>query len=259
MTIPEQQRERYRYNILVPGFGEAGQKNLADARVCVVGLGALGSPATLYLAAAGVGTLGLVDSETVKLSNLQRQILHGEHMLEQPKTESAVAALSLLNAETTLDMHRVRLDQGNVNEFMAAYNVIVDATDNFDTKFLLNDACLRTGKPLATAGVLAWSGQSAFIVPGKTACIRCAVDGSARDVPTTLQQGVAGPVPGTMGSTMALEVIRWLVGVWRPCEDKALRVHHLDGESMRFRTVRVKPKPGCVCGDAAPVPAGAGQ
>ncbi|MCP4643978.1 MAG: HesA/MoeB/ThiF family protein [bacterium] len=241
------QRERYARNILIPGFGEAGQERLADARVCIVGAGGLGSPVALYLAAAGVGTLGIVDPDRVELSNLQRQVLHTTPDIGARKVDSAAEAITALNPDVTVDRHALRLTEDNADEVLAGYDVVVEATDNFDAKFMLNDACLRMHKPLATAGILALSGQCLFVAPGQSPCLRCVVPEPPDGVPTTAEQGVLGAVPGILGSVEAFEVIRWLTGLWQPAEDGSGQLHSVDGELMRLRTMRVPRRSDCRC------------
>jgi len=233
--------------VIVPGFGEAGQQRLAGARVLIVGLGGLGSPAAYYLAAAGVGALGLMDPDPVEVSNLQRQILHATPDVGRSKTSSTVETLAALNPAVALERIEERLDSANARDVMGRFDVVVEASDNFETKFLVNDACLELEKPFATAGILAVSGQAQFVAPGRTACLRCALPEIPQDVPTTAQLGVLGPVPGVLGSLEALEVIRWIVGLWCEPEDGAGRLHALDGETMQLRTLRVPRRKDCRC------------
>jgi adenylyltransferase/sulfurtransferase len=247
MGLTEQQRERYDRNLLIPGFGEAGQERLRRARVLVAGLGGLGSPAAYYLAAAGVGTLGLLDSDSVNLSNLQRQILHGTARLGRPKCASAAETLAALNPEVKTETFETRLNNGNAADLLGRFDVIIEATDNFEAKFLINDVCLALQKPFATAGILALSGHALFVVPGQTCCLRCAFHEAPAGEPTTAELGVLGPVPGVLGSLEVLEAIRWLVGLWRPQPDGAGLLHSLDGAIMRLRTLSVPRRVGCRC------------
>jgi adenylyltransferase/sulfurtransferase len=247
MSLTETQRARYERNLLIPGFGESAQERLAQARILVVGLGGLGSPAALYLAAAGVGTLGLMDSDHVDLSNLQRQILHTTHGLGEAKTDSAKTALSALNPETKFELFHERLTEDNVLERLGGFDAIVEASDNFETKFLINDACLELRKPFATAGILALSGQMQFVVPGWTACLRCALPCVPNGVPTTAELGVLGAVPGVIGSLQALETTRWIAGMWTPRDDCAALVHTIDGATMRLHTLRLPRRAQCPC------------
>jgi len=238
---------RYAPNVLVPGFGEAGQKRLAAARVLIVGLGGLGSPAAYYLAAAGVGTLGLMDPDAVNVSNLQRQILYATADVGRSKTAAAAQTLAALNPEVATEQIGQQLTPANAPDLLMRFDVVVDASDNFDTKFLVNDACLELGKPFATAGILALNGQALFVAPGRTACLRCALPTVPQDAPTTAQLGVLGAVPGVLGSLEALDVLRWLGGLWQASADGTGRLHALDGETMQLRTVRVPPRSDCRC------------
>jgi molybdopterin/thiamine biosynthesis adenylyltransferase len=246
--LTDEDRDRYDRNLRIAGFGEAGQVRLAAARVLVVGLGGIGCPAALYLAAAGVGTLGLADPDRVEPSNLQRQVLHREAGLGLRKTRSAAESLRGLRAALRIEEHPVEVTAANAEAILGAYDAVVEATDRFEAKYLLNDACLALGKPFATAGILALSGHALFVVPGRTPCLRCAVPEVPRGEPTTAERGVLGAVPGVLGSLLALEVISWLVGLAPPGD--AGRLHALDGERLRLTTTRLAPRPGCPCGAA---------
>ena len=247
-SLSNKESARYARNLLIPGFGECGQERLRASRVLVVGLGGLGSPVAFYLAAAGVGTLGLLDSDAVELSNLQRQILHTTARIGLTKTQSAAETIAALNPDIQTELHAVRLSSGNAEALLRRYDVVVEACDNFETKFLINDVCVRLGKPFATAGILAMSGQAMFVVPGRTACLRCATPDVPTDVPTTGVLGVLGATPGVLGSLQALETVRWLAGLWRPETDGAALLHAVSAEgSVRMRTMRIPQRPGCVC------------
>lgn len=247
MEFNDQDRARYSRNMLIPGLGEDGQKRLARARVLIVGLGGLGSPAAFYLAAAGVGTLGLLDADTVNVSNLQRQILHRTLDIGEAKVVSATRTLQALEPALNIEPRIETLTADNAADIVSRYDAVIEATDNFEAKFLLNDTCLGLGKPLATAGILALAGHAMFVVPGKTACLRCVVPHQPDGVPTTAELGVLGSVPGILGSLEALEVVRWLVGLWTPQDDCAGLLHSVDGNVMRLHTMRVAPRPQCAC------------
>ena len=245
--LSEKDRVRYARNLLIPGFGEAGQARLMAGRVLIAGLGGLGSPAAYYLAAAGVGTIGLLDADEVEEPNLQRQIVHTQARVGRPKAESAAAALSALNPSVRTRQYVERLTAANAAALIKDYDVIIEATDNFESKFVVNDACLTQGKPFATAGILALSGQALFVVPGRTPCLRCVVPAPPEGVPTTAEQGVLGTAAGTLGCIEAQEALRWLAGLWQVPKDGAGLLHRLDGEAMRLTTMRVYRRADCRC------------
>lgn len=245
MTLNERQ-ERYLRNLAIPGFGTRGQELLWVSRVLVAGLGGLGSPAAYYLAAAGVGTLGLLDPDVVEESNLQRQVLHGTPDLGRRKPDSAADAIGALDPEVRVERIYERLTERNARELIGRFDAVVEATDNFAAKFVINDACVELNKPFVTAGISCLSGQAQFVVPGRTACLRCAV--AEAPEPPPVGPGVLGAAPGVMGSLEAMELIRWIAGLWKPQRDGAALLHSLDGEAMRLKTLRVLPRRGCPCG-----------
>jgi molybdopterin/thiamine biosynthesis adenylyltransferase len=247
VALGPEQRERYGRNILVPGLGEAGQERLLASRVLVVGAGGLGSPAALYLAAAGIGHLRLVDSDVVELSNLQRQVLHTAASVGRAKVVSGAERLAALNPDLDCEAVQARFTQDSARELMDACDAVIDGTDRIATKFLINDACLENMKPLATAGVLSLQGQAAFVVPGRTACLRCAVREAPGQERTSSELGILGAVAGVFGSLQALETIRCLAGLWRPEPDGALLLHSLEAGRTRFRTLRIPRGPDCPC------------
>lgn len=247
LTLTDEQRERYARNLLIPGVGEVGQARLAAAQVAIVGLGGLGSPAALYLAAAGVGALTLVDPDVVERSNLQRQVLHGTPDLGRPKVDSARETLAALNPDLRLTTLAERITAQNAGDLAAGHDVVVEATDNFEAKFLINDSALEQARPFATAGILALSGQAQFVVPGRTPCLRCTMEEPPSGVPTTAEQGVLGAVPGILGSLQAMEVIRYLAGVWTGRSDGTGYLHSVDGATMRLRSLRIERRNGCRC------------
>jgi len=249
-TPSENDGTRYARNLLIDGFGEAGQERLTNAKVLIAGLGGLGSPVAYYLAAAGVGSLGLLDPNTVKLSNLQRQILHTTARVGRPKAESAAVALAGLNPEVGLRLHVDRITAQNAASLIGAYDLVVEACDTFAAKFLINDVCVDLGKPFVTAGVLGLSGQVMFVVPGRTACLRCAIPDEPQAADPTADDGVLGAAAGVVGSIQALEVIRWLVGLWTPPPDGAGLLHRLDGDTVRLATVRIPRRRNCRCANS---------
>lgn len=245
--LTEEQQIRYERNILIPGIGTSGQESLSKASVLIIGLGGLGSPAAFYLAAAGIGALGLLDSDTVELSNLQRQILHTTSRIGKPKTSSASETLDDLNPDINLELYQERLTPENARQFISGYSVIVEASDNFETKFLINDTCLQLDRPFISAGILSMSGHAMFVVPGKTPCLRCITPEIPQNVPTTSQLGVLGAVPGILGSIEALEVVRWITGVWKPEPDGCGLLHSVDGDAMRLKTICIPKRKECSC------------
>jgi adenylyltransferase/sulfurtransferase len=243
------QRERYARSIAIASFGERGQQLLGVARVCVVGLGGLGSPAALYLAAAGIGTLTLVDDQRVETSNLQRQILHTTPGVGASKTASAERALGALNPDVTVKLVDRRIDEANAEELLGGHDAVVEATDSFEAKYLVNDACVALGMPLATAGVRDSTGHALFVVPGSSPCLRCVFPAPpGHGAPPSV--GVLGAVAGVLGSTQALEVIRWIAR-WHTGDAAGTgRLHAVDGESLTLRTLTVRRDETCRCASA---------
>lgn len=211
--LNSEQSARYRRNMLLPGFGEDGQKKLLDSGVLLVGAGGLGSPAALYLAAAGVGKIGLVDSDRVDLSNLQRQVLHGTPDIGRKKALSARDRLLNLNPGIRVEAHETLLSRENAEEFIAGYDLVLDCTDNFATRYVINDACLSLKKPFIYGGVLAYTGQLTVIMPGKGPCFRCLYRNEpGPGAPDCTTEGILGVVPGVIGALQAGEAVKYLVG-----------------------------------------------
>jgi adenylyltransferase/sulfurtransferase len=254
MSLTDEELDRYARHIVLREVGGAGQAKLRAARVLVVGAGGLGSPLILYLAAAGVGTLGIVDFDRVSLSNLQRQIAHRTEDLGRLKTESAAAAAAAINPGTKIEPHAVRLSARNVLDLTGRYDIVADGSDNFATRFLLNDACFLTGKTLVSAAVTEFDGQlSTYKAFGRSGlpCYRCLFPeppppGTA---PSCSEAGVLGAAAGVMGALQALEVLKEIVGIGESLAGKLLIYEAL---STRFRTVVVRPDPSCrLCGPNA--------
>ena len=249
-TFSEEQLERYSRHILLGEVGVEGQERLMDGRVLVIGAGGLGSPAVLYLAAAGVGTIGVVDDDTVDLSNLQRQIAHTTADLGRPKVESAASAMQAINPEVRVEPHRCRLDPGNVRRLVRRYDFVIDGADNFPTKFLVNDACLLEGVPFSHGGILRFTGQTMTVLPGESACYRCVFRQPPPPdaVPSCSQAGVLGAVAGMLGTIQATEALKFLTGVGNLLTDRLLS---FDAAAMRFRTTVLHRQEDCpVCGRA---------
>lgn len=249
MELSNAEIERYSRQIILPNIGGKGQKKLKQSKVLVVGAGGLGSPVAYYLAAAGVGTIGIVDGDAVELSNLQRQILHNTERVGLPKTESARQTLLALNPHITVNVHQLRLSKDNVLDLISGYEVIVDGVDNFPARYLLNDACVMAGKPLVEAGVLQWDGLVMTIKPREGPCYRCIFPEPPPPgaVPTCQEAGIVGVIPGVIGAIQATEVLKLLLGVG---EGLVGRLLIYNGLEMRFREVRAERNPTCpVCGD----------
>lgn len=244
----EQQIQRYSRHIILPEVGGKGQRRLQAARVFVVGAGGLGSPVALYLAAAGVGHLGLIDADRVDLSNLQRQILHHTPDVERPKVRSAKAKLQAMNPDVEVVTYEERLVAKNLCALTEGYDILVDGSDNFATKFLLNDAAVLLGKPLVYGGILRFAGQAMTVLPRKSACLRCLflAPPPPGAVPSCQEAGILGAVAGVIGTIQATEVLKLILGLGEPLADRLLTY---DALTARLRTVRIKPNPNCpVCG-----------
>jgi molybdopterin/thiamine biosynthesis adenylyltransferase len=233
------QIERYSRQIMIPDLGGKGQIRLRQARVLIIGAGGLGSPATFYLAAAGIGTLGLVDPDRVELSNLQRQILHTTQDLSHPKVQSAKDKISHLNPDVDVVIYPVRLEEDNAAEIFTGYDFIVDGSDNFPTKFLVNDVAVGMDIPFSHAGIVRLQGQTMTILPRKSACYRCLFKAppSAEEILSCQQAGILGAVAGTVGSIQATEAIKYLAGL----EEGLLtdRLLTYDAKAMKFHLVEV--------------------
>jgi molybdopterin-synthase adenylyltransferase len=245
--LDDEARARYARQLALPAIGPAGQAKLRAGRVLLVGAGGLGSPAALYLAAAGVGTLGIVDGDVVDVSNLQRQILFATADVGRPKAEAAAARLAALNPETVIEARRERLTAENGGALVAAYDFVIDATDNFAAKFLIADLCHAAGKPYVHGGILEFVGQAMTVLPGRTACYRCVFDGPPAETGNA-PRGPLGVVPGIIGSVQAAEAIKYLTGAGTLLTDRLLVVDTL---AMLLRTVRVRRSRDCsLCGES---------
>lgn len=250
MNLTDTQIERYSRHILLSEVGGGGQERLLAGRVLLVGVGGLGSPAALYLAAAGVGTLGLVDADVVDLSNLQRQIAHATPDIGRLKVESAAEKLRALNPDVAVRTHPERLTAANARAILRDYDFILDGTDSFASKFLVADACHFARKPYSHAGILKFNGQTLTVIPGETACYRCVFvrPPPAGAVPTCSQAGVLGVLAGVVGAWQATEAIKFLLGAGDLLTNRLLVY---DALKMRAREVRLRRNPHCpLCGDA---------
>jgi molybdopterin/thiamine biosynthesis adenylyltransferase len=248
MDFTAAQIERYSRHILLQDVGVEGQEKIRNGKVLVIGAGGLGSPVLLYLAAAGVGTLGIVDGDTVDLSNLQRQVIHTTPDVGKVKVLSAKERIHLLNPDVQVNVYHELFNAANAFDLIQEYDFVVDGTDNFPGKFLINDACVLAGKPFSHGGILRFDGQTLTYLPG-TACYRCAFHSPPPPdaVPTCSQAGVLGAIAGMLGTIQAAEVLKFLTGAGELLTDRLLT---FDARKMNFRTVRLKRNPRCpVCGE----------
>lgn len=249
MVLTKEQRERYSRNIAA--FGEEGQERLARGKVLVVGAGGLGSPIAYYLTAAGVGTVGIVDYDVVDASNLQRQILHSTETIGQAKVHSAKMRLTALNPDVTIQAYEEKVTKESLPKIIdeGHYDFVIDGTDNFTAKFLINDVCVAMGMAFSHAGVLRYGGQTMTYVPGRGPCYRCIFEKepAPSDVPTSRDVGILGAVAGTIGTIQATEAIKYLLGMTDTLLVGKLLIY--DGETMTFRRIDISKNPHCTaCG-----------
>ncbi|MFN8162758.1 MAG: molybdopterin-synthase adenylyltransferase MoeB [Solirubrobacterales bacterium] len=246
-----EQRERYSRHILLPEVGVDGQLKLLNAKVLLLGAGGLGAPTALYLAAAGIGTIGLVDDDVVDASNLQRQVIHNTERIGEPKTASARKTIEALNPDVEVVEHRMRLDASNILDVIEDYDVIVDGADNFPTRYLLNDASVRLRKPVVSASILSFDGQISTFVPYEGPCYRCLypTPPPAEMAPSCSANGVLGVMAGTMGTLQANEVIKLVLGIGEPLVGRLLLYEAL---GTHFTELKVRRDPDCpICGENA--------
>jgi sulfur-carrier protein adenylyltransferase/sulfurtransferase len=249
-VLSSQETLRYARHLVLPEIGPAGQKRLKAARVLLVGAGGLGSPVSLYLAAAGVGTIGLVDFDVVDATNLQRQILHGTSDVGRLKLDSARDRLQEINPHVVIEGYRERLTSGNALEIIAGYDVVVDGTDNFPTRYLVNDACVLLGRPNVYGSIFRFEGQNSVFWGEQGPCYRClfAEPPPPGLVPSCAEGGVLGVVPGIVGTIQAMEAIKLILGLG---DSLVGRLLILDAMRMKFRELRLKKDPDCpICGES---------
>jgi molybdopterin/thiamine biosynthesis adenylyltransferase/rhodanese-related sulfurtransferase len=242
--LTSEQRERYSRHLLVPEIGLEGQLKLLDAKVLLLGAGGLGSPTALYLAAAGVGTIGIVDDDVVDLSNLQRQVAHSEARIGVPKVDSAEQAIHEINSDVNVVKHQTRLDASNIMEIVGDYDIVVDGVDNFPTRYLLNDATVRLKIPVVSASILGFDGQLAVFAPYEGPCYRCLypTPPPAELAPSCGANGVLGALPGIMGVLQAIEVVKLVTGSGEPLIGRLLLYEAL---STQFTDLKVRRDPDC--------------
>ncbi|MGA7174061.1 MAG: molybdopterin-synthase adenylyltransferase MoeB [Candidatus Dormiibacterota bacterium] len=248
-AFTQEQRERYSRHFLLSEVGEVGQAKLLGAKVLLLGAGGLGAPVAYYLAAAGVGTIGLVDFDRVELSNLQRQIVHTVDRLGMLKTESAAIALKALNPEVKVVEHNLHLDSSNAAELFGRYDVIVNGSDNFPTRYLANDVAIFLRKPLVDGGIFRFEGQVTTMIPFESACYRCRYPAPPppEEAPSCSEAGVLGVLPGLVGLIQATEVVKLILGIGETLSGRLL---HVDALAMEFNTFRLRRDPECpVCGE----------
>ncbi len=248
-TLRADQEARYSRHVLLPEVGLSGQRKLLAAKVVCIGAGGLGSPSSMYLAAAGVGTIGLIDDDVVDVSNLQRQILHGNDRLRTLKVDSAERTLKNLNPDVNVVKHQTRIVAANAEELLAPYDVILDGADNFATRYLVNDVALRLGKPVVHASIFRFEGQLTVFPAHGSPCYRCLYPQPPppEDAPSCAEGGVLGVLPGTMGTLQATEVIKLILGIGTTLAGRLLL---FDALAAKFREMKLRRDPKCpTCGD----------
>lgn len=249
MDFTEEQIQRYSRHVLLQDVGVEGQEKIHNAKVLIVGAGGLGAPIALYLAAAGIGTIGIIDGDVVDLSNLQRQVIHFTADVNKPKVISAKEKINLINPDVHVITYQTLLTAENAFKIINDYDFVVDGTDNFPVKFLINDACVLAKKPFSHGGILRFDGQTLTYVPdGQTACYRCLFHSPPppNAVPTCSQAGVLGAIAGMLGTIQAAEVLKYFTGVGDLLTNRLLT---FNAKKMEFRTVKAKQNEKCpVCG-----------
>jgi len=249
MDFAEEQLQRYSRHIILPEVGGKGQKKISSAKVFIVGAGGLGCPVGYYLTAAGVGTIALIDNDDVELSNLQRQIAHSVKTLGTNKADSAKKTLEALNPDVNVIAIKERINNKNILDLIKGYDIIVDGSDNFPTRYLVNDACVMLKKPLVSGAILRFEGQVTTILPGDGPCYRCLFEDPPPPglVPSCQEAGVLGVLPGVIGTLQATEVLKLILGKGRPLKGQLLIY---DALGTNFRKVKIPKNPECpICGE----------
>ncbi|WP_299265321.1 SAMP-activating enzyme E1 [Halorientalis sp.] len=255
LNLDPTQLDRYSRHVIMDDIGPAGQKALLDADVLVIGAGGLGSPVIQYLAAAGVGRLGVADDDVVERSNLQRQIVHADADVGRSKAESAAEFVADCNPDVTVDTHEIRVRAENVEDLLADYDFVVDGSDNFETRFLVNDACTLAGVPFSHGAIYRFEGQITSFTEGQP-CYRCLFPEAppAGEIPDCSEAGVLGVLPGTVGCIQATETVKWILqdaGLAPEADTLDGRMVFYDAMDMTFEEIPVQPNPDCpVCGEA---------
>ena len=256
MDFTDDQIQRYARHIILPEIGGTGQSKLLDARVLVVGAGGLGAPVLLYLAAAGIGTIGVIDDDTVDLSNLQRQVVHDTGTIGVAKVDSAASRISAINPDVAVERHLVRLTADNAMELIAGYDIVADGSDNFATRYLVNDACYLAGKPLVSAAMLRFDGQISTFKAHEGPphpCYRCVFPEAPPPgtIPSCSEAGVLGALAGLVGSMQAVEVVKEVLGIGDSLSGRLMMIESL---ASAFRTLKVPRDPDCaLCGSQATI------
>ena len=248
MAFTNEQLERYSRHIILKEVGAKGQKKLLNAKVLIIGAGGLGAPAAMYLAATGVGTIGIADADEVDLSNLQRQVIHTTDDIGKAKVKSAAETMRAINPDVTVNTYRKFVTSENIMDLIEDYDFILDGTDNFPAKFLINDACVMAKKPFSHAGIIRFQGQLMTYVPGEGPCYRCVFETlPPKDaVPTCKQAGVIGAMGGVIGSLQAMEAVKYIIGKGDLLTGRLLTY---DALKMNFRTIKLPKNDHCaVCG-----------
>ena len=249
MTLSESERERYARHLILPDIGEAGQEKLKRGSVLIIGAGGLGSPVGLYLAAAGVGRIGIADFDKVDITNLHRQVLYGTSQVGQPKLSAAIERLHDLNPEISIEAHETAINSENALELFRKYDIVVDGTDNFPTRYLVNDACVLTDRPNVYGSIFRFDGQASVFYAREGPCYRCLYPEPPPPglVPSCAEGGVLGVLPGVIGTIQATEAIKLLAGIGEPLIGRLLL---FDALRMEFRRLKLKKDPNCaVCGE----------
>ncbi len=245
--LTREQRERYARQLILDGIGEAGQEKLLNGKVLIIGAGGLGSPASMYLAAAGVGTIGIADADRVDLSNLQRQIIHSTADLGREKAVSAKETMTAINPDVRVNAYNTRVTADNIADLIKDYDIVLDACDNFETKFLINDACVKAKKPFVHAGISQFRGQLMTYAPDKGPCYRCVFGDVPEETPTARDRGVIGAVAGVIGTLEAMEAVKYITGAGELLTGYLLTYDALGAE---FRKIKLPDRAdGCpACG-----------